>query len=170
MDNQDNKSNIISLKPSHGPCRLCPHVVIVVGFVFVNDLWGYAVEPLMVDRPKVRFQTKRDTGLTPYADGRVSLPGHVCSSDVPVQANQQRRNSGKEPHSLKKAKLESATQGGSCRPWEPFKRDTVNLASGAIENTAGVVTRKIAPLAPKKKWCIPNFIDLFLYKSKFHNI
>ena len=40
------------------PCRLCPHVVIVVGLVCVNNPWGYAVEPLMPDRSKVRVQTK----------------------------------------------------------------------------------------------------------------
>ena len=28
-------------------CRLCPHVVVVVGLVWVNDPRGYVVEPLM---------------------------------------------------------------------------------------------------------------------------
>ena len=28
------------------PCQLCPHVVVVVGFVYFNAPWGYAVEPL----------------------------------------------------------------------------------------------------------------------------
>ena len=43
--------------------RLCPHVVVVVRLVCVNDPWGYVVEPLMPDRSKVRCQTKRDTGV-----------------------------------------------------------------------------------------------------------
>ena len=49
------------LNPSHlsQPCRLCPHVVVAIGLERLNDLWGYAVEPLMPDRFKVRFQTKR---------------------------------------------------------------------------------------------------------------
>ena len=50
------------------PGRLCAHVVIVVGLVWVNDPLGYAVEPLMPDRSKVRFQIKRDTGV--YAERR----------------------------------------------------------------------------------------------------
>ena len=45
------------------PCRLCPHVVVVVGLVCANDPWGYAVEPLMPVRSKVRRQTKWDTGV-----------------------------------------------------------------------------------------------------------
>ena len=45
------------------PCQLCPHVVVVVGLVCVNDPWGYAVEPLMPDRSKMRRQIKRDTGV-----------------------------------------------------------------------------------------------------------
>ena len=45
------------------PCRLCPHVVVVVGFVCVSDPWGYAVEPHMPDRSKVRRQTKRNAGV-----------------------------------------------------------------------------------------------------------
>ena len=44
------------------PCRLCPHVVVVVGLEWFSDLWDTAVEPLMPDRPKVTLQTKRDTG------------------------------------------------------------------------------------------------------------
>ena len=66
------------------PCRLCLHVVVVVGLVCFYDPWGYAVEPLMPDRSKLRRQTKRNT----RADGGGSLSGRVCSSDVPVQANQ----------------------------------------------------------------------------------
>ena len=45
------------------PCRLCPHVVGVAGLKRFNDVWGYAVKPLMPDRSKLRFQTKRDTGV-----------------------------------------------------------------------------------------------------------
>ena len=48
--------------PLRNPCRLCPHVAVVVGLVCFDDPWGYAVEPLMPDRSKVRFQFKRDTG------------------------------------------------------------------------------------------------------------
>ena len=35
--------------------RLCPHVVVVVGLLCFDDPWGYVVEPLMPDRPMVRF-------------------------------------------------------------------------------------------------------------------
>ena len=45
------------------PRRLCLLVVVVVGLVCFDDLWGYVDEPLMPDRSKVRFQTKRDTGV-----------------------------------------------------------------------------------------------------------
>ena len=37
---------------------VCPHVVVVVGLERFNDLCGYAAEPLMLDRSKVRFQNK----------------------------------------------------------------------------------------------------------------
>ena len=60
------------------------------------------IEPLTPNRTKVRFQTKRDTGFTPCADGRGSLPGRVCSSDLPVQVNQGQRNPGRGPHLFKK--------------------------------------------------------------------
>ena len=62
----------------------------------------------MLDRSKVRFQTKTDTGVY---DGRGSLPGRVCSSDVPVQIS----NGGtleEDPASLKKVKLESVKGRG----------------------------------------------------------
>ena len=42
---------------------LSTHVVVVVGLVCFDDPWGYAVEPLMLDRSKLKFQTKRDTGV-----------------------------------------------------------------------------------------------------------
>ena len=70
-----------------GLCRLCPHVVVVAELEHFSDLWGYTVERLMLDRPKVRDQTKRDTVLTPCGD-RGSLPGRFCSADVTVQVNQ----------------------------------------------------------------------------------
>ena len=35
----------------------------MVGLERVIDHWGYTVEPLMPDRPKVRDQTKRERGL-----------------------------------------------------------------------------------------------------------
>ena len=38
-------------------------LVNAVGLVCVNDLWGYAVEPLTPDRSKVSRQTKQDTGV-----------------------------------------------------------------------------------------------------------
>ena len=37
---------------------LCFHVVVVVELERFNDIWGYAVEPLMPDQSKVTFQTK----------------------------------------------------------------------------------------------------------------
>ena len=43
------------------PCRLCPNVVVVVWLEHFDEIWGDAVEPLMLERPKVRFQAKWDT-------------------------------------------------------------------------------------------------------------
>ena len=37
--------------------------VFVVGLEYYSDLWGYAVEPLMPDRPKMRDQTKKHMGV-----------------------------------------------------------------------------------------------------------
>ena len=69
---------------------LRPHVVVVSGLMCFDDPLDYVVKSLMPDRPKVRFQTMRDTGV--YAVRLVydqgSLPGRVCSSDTSVQANQ----------------------------------------------------------------------------------
>ena len=42
-------------QPPLKPCRLCPHVVVVVELVCVSDPWSYAAEPLMPDRSKVRL-------------------------------------------------------------------------------------------------------------------
>ena len=42
---------------------MCPHVVVVEELERFSDPWGYVVEPLMPARPKVRDQTKRDTGV-----------------------------------------------------------------------------------------------------------
>ena len=39
----------------------CPHVVVMVGLVCINDPWGYMGEPLMPEWSMVRRQTKRDT-------------------------------------------------------------------------------------------------------------
>ena len=43
------------------PYRVCPHVVVVVGFVCFNDLWGY------VGRATHARQTFKDPGFTPCA-------------------------------------------------------------------------------------------------------
>ena len=40
------------------PYRLCPHVVVMVALVCVNDPWGYAVKPLMPDRSKLKRRTR----------------------------------------------------------------------------------------------------------------
>ena len=60
--------------------------------------------------PKWDSRSSGTRRCTPRADVGESLPGRVCSSDVAVQANQWRRNSGRGPHLFKKAKLESATR------------------------------------------------------------
>ena len=70
--------------------------------VCVEDRWGYAVELLMPDRSRVRFQTKQDTG---------DALRHV-SSDVPVRASQGQCTPQEDPISLKKIKLEPATREG----------------------------------------------------------
>ena len=48
------------------------------------------------------------------------------------------------PNSLKKAKTEGARYRVNCLPGpqEPFKRDSVDLAVGAIEGTGGVLVRR----------------------------
>ena len=104
----------------------------------VSMILGDAVEPLMPDRSKVRFQTKLDTGFTPRTEGEGSLPGCVCSSDVPVQANQQRRNSGRGPHLFRKGQA-GLSHTGRARyqanylpgPRDPFKRNTIEAIEGA---------------------------------------
>ena len=40
------------------PADVCPHIFVVVELKCLDDLWSYAVEPLMPDRPKVRFKTR----------------------------------------------------------------------------------------------------------------
>ena len=79
---------------------MSPHVVVVVGLECINDLWGYAVEPLMLDRSKVRFQTKRDTGFYDVRESRFASGTRRLIRRV--QANQRRRNSGRGPHLFKK--------------------------------------------------------------------
>ena len=67
--------------------RLCPHAVVVVDLVCVNDPWGYAVEPIMSDRFKVRRQVKRDTavyavrGRWRFASGTRLLIRRTCASE-----------------------------------------------------------------------------------------
>ena len=69
----------------------CVHVVVVVGLVCLNDLWGYTLEPLMPGRSKVRFQTKRDTGVYAvrgwlrFTSRTCLLLRHDCASE-PVSA------------------------------------------------------------------------------------
>ena len=77
-----------------------------------NDPWCYAVETLMSVRSKVRFQTKRDTGV--YAVGGRSafasrtrlLIRRGCANE-PVMALPE-----EDPTSLKMGKLESVTPEG----------------------------------------------------------
>ena len=71
------------------PADCVPHVrvVVVVGFMCFDDPWDYAVEPLMPDRSKVRFQTKRDTGVYAmrreswFASGTRLLTRRPCASE-----------------------------------------------------------------------------------------
>ena len=64
-----------------------PHVVFVVGRVCFDDPWGYAVEPLVPDRSKMRLQTKRDTGVyavcgrPSFASGTRLLISRACTSE-----------------------------------------------------------------------------------------
>ena len=87
-----------TLNDAHPLC-----VVAVVGLERLNDLWGYAVVPVMMpDRSKLDSRPRETRGLTPCIGGRGSFPGRVCSSDVPVQAKQRWRNYGTGPHLFKK--------------------------------------------------------------------
>ena len=62
-------------------------VVVVVVLERFSDLWGYAVEPLMPTRSKVRFQTKRGMGVYPvhgrsrFASGTRLLIRRDCTSE-----------------------------------------------------------------------------------------
>ena len=82
--------------PSLGNPADRPHVDVVVGLEPNSDLWGYAVEPLMADRPKVRFQTIKDTGIYAVRWSRFASGTHLfirrdCAS-VPVAALFRKRN------------------------------------------------------------------------------
>ena len=73
------------------PCRLYPRVVAEVGPERFDDIWVYAVEPLKLDRPKMKFQTKRDTevyavrGWSMFASGTRLFIRLSCASE-PVTA------------------------------------------------------------------------------------
>ena len=91
------------------PCQLCPHVVIEVGLVCFNDLWSYAVEPIMPDGSKVRLQTKRDTrGRTVWVRFRDASVHQTCLCEQTSDGVTPEQ----DPTSLQKAKLESATREG----------------------------------------------------------
>ena len=70
------------------PCRMYPHVVVVVGLVCSDDPWGYAVEPLIPDKSKVKFHTKRDKGLyavrgrSRFASGTRLLIRRACANKL----------------------------------------------------------------------------------------
>ena len=53
-DSRSLRENTLTLQE---PCRLCPHVHVVVGLESFNDLVGCTVK-LLMSRPKVRFQTR----------------------------------------------------------------------------------------------------------------
>ena len=91
----------------------------------------------MPDMSKVRFQTKRDTGYTPRAEGGGSLQGRVCPSD------EKRTRDGvtpeEDPAALKKAKLESATwEGPNIGPTACQGRGN---CSRAIPGAGGVLSQ-----------------------------
>ena len=101
------------LNPHNFPADCVPDVVLVVGLVNADDLWGYAVEPLMPDRPKVTFQTKRDTGVyavhgwSRFASRTRLLISRACASEP--ETVRDGVSPEEDPTSLKMAKLESVT-------------------------------------------------------------
>ena len=100
--------------PTNSHCRRCPHVVVTVGLEHFSDLWGYEVEPLMPDKPKVRDQTKRNTEVYAVRSGTSRYTSEtrlLIRRDCTV--NQRRRNSGRGPHLFKKAKAEVSTMKGA---------------------------------------------------------
>ena len=111
----------------------------MVGLVRFDNLWGYAVEPLIPDRPKVRFHTKRNTGV--YAVGGWSrfayetrlLIRRACASQSRTPPFKKRLNwtpsQGRGPISGQLSVRAAGT-------------DTVDLAPEATEAAA--------PLAQKK--------------------
>ena len=84
----------------------------MVGLVCFDDPWGSVVEPLMPDRPKVRFKTKRAGGLR--RAGVVVIRFRYAYAHQTCLCKQTRDGVTPEedPTSLKKAKLESATREG----------------------------------------------------------
>ena len=128
-----------------------PNVVVVVGLVCFDDLWGYAVEPLMPDRPKVRFQTKRDTGVyavrgwSRYASGTRLLIRSACASEPAWQ----RRDSvtpEQDPTSLKKAKVTKIPwtwHHGQLKDRAGFLVSrSLTLFSAHVQHTVGVGIKK----------------------------
>ena len=106
-----------------------------------SDLRIMQVETLMPDRPKVRFQTKKDTGVyavrrrSRFASGtRLFIKRGFASEPETVLLRK------KDLTSLKKAKLESAKGKGPIPgqkgPRETFKRDT-----GTTEGVGGVFSQ-----------------------------
>ena len=110
-------------------CLLCPHVV-VAGLVCFDDPWGYAIEPLMPD--KVRLRTKRDTAVR--FRNASALWTCLCKRTSDSVTPEEDR------------KLESAT-GTDIGPTVYLGRGNrvneirADLATGAIEGSDGVFSQ-----------------------------
>ena len=137
-------------------------------WVFQWYLGLCGIEPLMPEGPKWHIRPRQIRRFKPCAGGRGSLPGRVCLSDVTVQVNQWRRNSGRGPQLFKR--LIWSQHNGRAQyqanylpePRKPFKRDTVQLKewvgfsvskSLTLPSTpqwAGGDNSMIFPASPKK--------------------
>ena len=116
------------------PCRLCPHVVVVLRLVCFDDPWATHAFHVQGEIPDQAGHEGLRRGWTV----------EVCFQDTSAHQTwlcKQTRD-GVTPEenstSFKKDKLESATREG---PREPFKRNTVDLAPVAIEGAGGVFSQ-----------------------------
>ena len=106
------------------PCRLCPHVVIVVGLERFSGLWGYAGR-VTHTWPKVRDQIKRDTGVYTVRGGSMFTSGTRLINRRGRASEPMTANSGR----LKKSKLESVQ-------WEESNTGPTARAVGTVQTVS----------------------------------
>ena len=130
--------------------------VVMVGLESFNDLWGYAVEPLMPIRSKVKFQTKRNTGICAV---RVEVRFQVASVHQIWLCKRTRDGvTPKENHLSKRLSWSQQTRRGPL-PGPPSTRATGTVQTipwtwhqGLLKERAGfLVSRSLTLSTPQKK-------------------